>query len=420
MYKDTFWRKARPGRTDPDAKKADMRKRCFLVLSSGEAFPGRSFGGVPRSASEFSAGAADERGTGEVVFNTGMTGYHEILTDPSYTGQIVTMTYPHAGNYGDLDEWSEVGPESLPRPNIKAAGLAVRSLYEGPAPAGRIRLDEFMARHGIPGITELDTRRLTRLIRDRGNPIGVIVAPENPETEALSASELEAVHRFLASVPPMEGRNLIGDVGTAAAVTVNAEGSPHIVLVDCGVKANIMRELTALGAKVTIVPSTVTAEAILSHRPDGVLFSNGPGDPAVLSHPISVAKKLIGRRPVFGICLGHQLISIALGGTTYKLPFGHHGLNHPVRDMRTGRVIVTSQNHGFAVDESTLPADVEVWFRNANDGSNEGIRHRTLPVLTAQFHPEAAPGPADSTWIFREFLEAIPSRTPSAAAERRP
>lgn len=396
-----------------------MRKQCFLVLASGEVFPGRSFGGAPRAVSGLDDGAADERGTGEVVFNTGMTGYHEILTDPSYTGQIVTLTYPHAGNYGDLDGWSEVGPESVSRPQIKAAGLAVRSLYEGPVPAGRMRLDEFMARHGIPGITELDTRRLTRLIRDRGNPTGIIVAPANPDADELSASEREAVCEFLRSVPPMEGRNLIGDVGTTASVTVNPEGSPHIVLVDCGVKGNIVRELQALGAKITIVSSTVTSEEILSHRPDGVLFSNGPGDPAVLAHPISVIKKLIGRRPVFGICLGHQLIAIALGASTYKLAFGHHGLNHPVRDMRTGRVIVTSQNHGFAVDESTLPKDAEVWFRNANDGSNEGIRHRTLPVLTAQFHPEAAPGPADSAWIFREFLEAIPSRAPAGAADRR-
>lgn len=206
----------------------------------------------------------------------------------------------------------------------------------------------------------------------------------------------------------MEGSNLSGEVGTAAPVRFNETGSPHLVLVDSGIKMNIVRELTAKGARVTVLPDTSTLTDLEALRPDAVLYSSGPGDPAVLGDQIALIRGLLGRWPVFGICLGHQLISLALGARTYKMKFGHHGLNHPVRDEVTGRVFVTTQNHGFAVDEASLPADVAVWFRNANDGTVEGVYHKTLNVKCAQFHPEAAPGPHDSTWIFQSFLDAIP------------
>ncbi len=380
---------------------------CFLVLDDGIQFSGKPFGApAPRTDTLTSQEAL--RAVGEVVFNTGMTGYHEILTDPSYAGQLVTMTYPHIGNYGADDQWSETRDSDRGViPGIKPAGLIVRSLYRGPVPEGRVSLDSLLRRHHTPGISEVDTRALTLRIRDLGSPKGIIVRSEGKE-ESLAPEEIQACVEFLASVPDMVGRNLIEDVGTEKIESVNESGSPHLVLVDCGIKANIVREIVKLGCKVTVTPSGLTAGEILALKPDAVLYSNGPGDPAALEPTILQIKELVGRLPVFGICLGHQLIARALGATTYKMKFGHHGVNHPVRDERTGRVFVSSHNHGFAVDESTLPKDVEVWFRNANDNTLEGFAHTKLPIMAAQFHPESAPGPHDSTWIFREFLDRIP------------
>jgi carbamoyl-phosphate synthase small subunit len=384
-----------------------MKERCFLCLDDGSTHPGVFFGIAPPRAADLSVTEKEILPAGEVVFNTGMAGYQAIFTDPSYTGQLIVMTYPHIGNYGTADAWCESGPEPETRIMVKAQGVIVRSLYRGPVPHGRKTLDEFLKSYKKTGITEVDTRSVTLKIRETGNCNGVIVRPQSDMNETLTKNESAQVAQFLKSFPKMEGRNLIANVGTDRAVVFNKEGSPHIALIDCGVKANIIRELLELKCRVSVVPSAFSAEDILSLHPEGILLSNGPGDPAVLHDLISTAKTLIGKKPLLGICLGHQIISLALGAETYKMKFGHHGVNHPVRDERTRRVIITSQNHGFAVKEKTLPANVAVLFRNVNDNSIEGIIHKKLPIITAQFHPESVPGPKDAEWIFQEFLDLI-------------
>lgn len=380
-----------------------------LFLSDGKYFLGKDFGLPAPLPSELVPGRLDRKAFGEVVFNTGMTGYHEILTDPSYTAQTVVMTYPHMGNYGVDDAWSEIGPEkgAVNRPGIKASGFVVRSLYTGPVPAGRKTLDQFLKDHKTPGITGVDTRALTLYLRDQGAQNGVIVRLAGVKP---TAEETSLVKKYLDTAPSMEGCDLTGEVGTEEPVVFHPEGKTHMVMIDSGIKMNIIREITKRGAKVTVLPDQATKDQILGLKPDAILFSSGPGDPAVLKDQIALVKSLIGVIPVFGICLGHQLISQALGGKTYKMKFGHHGINNPVRDELTGKVFVTSQNHGFAVDEKSLPEDVGIWFRNANDGTVEGVYHKKLNVKCAQFHPEAAPGPTDSTWIFQSFLDAIPAK----------
>jgi carbamoyl-phosphate synthase small subunit len=384
-----------------------MSRKSYLVLSDGTVYPGRGFGFPAVTSAELVCGCTETIGSGEVVFNTGMCGYHEILTDPSYTGQIVTMTYPHIGNYGDLDEWSEVGPEdAIDRRDVKVMGLVVRSLYEHPVPVGRKTLDAYLKEQGIPGISDIDTRALTLKLRDEGNYNGVLITPES-ETTGLTDSEVQRILEFLTDYPPMIGRDLIGGVGTGSSQRFGGGGAPRIVLYDCGLKDNILRILLKLGCEVLVCPSTHTAAQVLEEKPQGVLFSNGPGDPAVLPHQVDVARELVNHVPTFGICLGHQLISLALGAKTSKMKFGHHGVNHPVRDELTKKVFVTSQNHGFVVEEETLPSGVRPWFRNANDHSLEGIYCDNRPVLSVQFHPEAAPGPRDSEWIIGRFMETI-------------
>ena len=383
-----------------------MKTNCSLILHDGTLFPGVGFGSPAPFAGELRPGNADRKAAGEVVFNTGMTGYHEVLTDPSYTAQIVVMTYPHVGNYGCDSSWSEIGPEEkVTRMGVKCAGLVARSLYEGPVPAGRVTLDTFLENHRTPLLTGVDTRKLTIHLREKGAQAGVLIRTEGKNP---TAADLEQARRYLDAFPPMEGCNLVEEVGTEAPAVFNTSGHPHLVLVDSGIKMNIVREITARGAKVTVLPDDVTRDQILAQKPDAILYSSGPGDPAVLDEQIALIKSLLGTLPVFGICLGHQLISLALGAKTYKMKFGHHGLNHPVRDELTGKVFVTTQNHGFAVDEKTLPSDLGVWFRNANDGTVEGVYSKSLNAKCAQFHPEAAPGPHDSTWIFQSFLDAIP------------
>jgi carbamoyl-phosphate synthase small subunit len=384
----------------------------FLVLEDGTVYAGNGFGAdAPRVESLESLNAdsvVPEKAAGEVVFNTAMSGYHEVLTDPSYTGQLVTMTYPHMGNYGDLPEWSETGPEGgTARAGIKPAGLIVRSVYSGPVPDGRGTLDEFLLANNTPAVAEIDTRDLTIRLRTNGSLVGILVRPDDPAHRELSEAERARTVEFLGSFPGMVGRNLIHDVGTGGIEVVNPDGVVHVALLDCGAKANILNELVAVGCKVTVFPSSADAEAIRSAKPQALLVSNGPGDPSVLSYQIRTIGELIGKMPTFGICLGHQLIALALGASTYKMKFGHHGVNHPVRDERTRKVFVTSQNHGFAVDEKTLPSGTDVWFRNANDGSIEGLVDESLPMMCTQFHPESAPGPHDSSWIFREFLNHI-------------
>ena len=378
-----------------------MHEACVLVLSDGAEFRGRSFGAAAPLVMSLKPNTVPKKGTGEVVFNTGMCGYHEILTDPSYSGQIVAMTYPMIGNYGADNAWNEVGPEAN-KPKVKAAGFAVRSCYDGPLPDGRITLDSFLVQHQTPGIYDLDTRALTLHIRERGSINGVIVAPE--EGRGLNKKESEQCSAFLETFPSMQGRDLLPDVGTDQLVSINAQGTPLFALIDCGIKANIIEELRRRGCGVLLFPAGTSASEVLDHAPDAVLYSNGPGDPAVLDGIISQIGSFLGSIPVFGICLGHQLICQAIGAETRKMKFGHHGVNHPVRDERSRKVFVTSQNHGFDVIEASLGTDTEVWFRNANDKTVEGIRDDQRRLLTAQFHPEAAPGPRDSGWIFDEFV----------------
>ena len=392
-------------------------KNAVLVLDDGSVFPGHYFGAEPKPAAELTSESDNfesETGTGEVVFNTGMTGYYEILTDPSYTGQLVVMTYPHIGNYGIDHEWTETALEKgVRRAGIKAAGLIVRKLYRGEVPAGRHRLEEVLSQNNVTGIEKLDTRGLTLKIREGGSPRGVLLrcGPEGISDEELAAA-VDALKRF----PPMEGRNLLGRVGTVqqyrfksgipeeAALSSPARGL-RIAVLDCGLKANIVRELGVRRAEIDVFPSQLDGpEEILEGGYDGVMLSNGPGDPASLKKQIDLVRKLIGKIPICGICLGHQLISLALGAVTFKMKFGHHGLNHPVLDRETGRVFVTSQNHGFSVDSESLPEEAEARFVNANDQTIEGISHKSMPILSVQFHPEACPGPLDSLPLFDEFL----------------
>lgn len=381
----------------------DMNTTCFLILDNETIFKGRGFGAPAPTVDELLRDGG--RASGEVVFNTGMSGYPEIVTDPSYLGQLVVMTYPHIGNYGVEKKWSEsgVGNENSERV-AGLEGLIVRSLYCGAVPKGRLSLDNFLNKNNIPGISEIDTRALTLKLRDEGSSNGVIIRSEKEE-EGLSEDEKLKVVSFINNFPSMEGRNLVSKTGTMERQEINKTGSPHFTVLDCGIKTSIIRNLVSRGCRVTVVPSATTSEEILMMESDGVLISNGPGDPAALTDIISQIKNILGKIPLTGICLGHQLICLALGAETSKMKFGHHGINHPVYDEKTGRVFITSQNHGFTVKERSLSEGMEVWLKNSNDSSIEGIRHNNLPVLTTQFHPEAAPGPHDSLWIFDEFIK---------------
>ncbi len=378
-----------------------MQKKAYLVLENGSVYAGYGFGAEVPEIKDLAPGKG--MAFGELVFNTGMSGYHEILTDPSYTGQIVTMTYPHIGNYGCEDIWSENGPEDESRKDVKVSAFVVRDLYDGPVPEGRITLSEYLSRNGICGITGIDTRKLTIALRDEGSCNAVIVRSAGA---SLEEDELKAVLDYLKSLPSMEGQNLIGGVGTGETVTIEGGGT-HVALLDCGIKANIIRELKQRGCKISLLPSNASLAEIEKLGPDGLFLSNGPGDPGVLKAQVELAKSVIGKMPVVGICLGHQILGQAIGSDTFKMKFGHHGCNHPVRDEETGRVFVTSQNHGFAVKEESLPEGVTVRFRNANDGSVEGLEWKEKDLLCVQFHPEAAPGPVDSSWIFDAFLDVV-------------
>lgn len=362
-----------------------------LVLADGSVYPGEGFGAEPPHLEDLTDASA--RGIGELVFNTAMTGYHEIGTDPSYAGQIVVMTYPHLGNYGTDPDWDE-SLDGAPL-RLGLAGMVARSLYDGPLPSGRLSISDWLAAHGVPGITEVDTRAITLRIRDHGSPNAAIVR----------AGDTDRARAILGSFPLMEGRELVSRVRVGAPLRINPGGSPRIALVDCGAKASIVSQLVQRGAEVILVTSADGAGPILNEHPDAVLFSNGPGDPAVLPTEVGLARELRGRTTLLGICLGHQLLGQALGLSTFKMRFGHHGGNQPVRDEETGRVFVTSQNHGFAVDEDNLPDGARVWFRNANDGSVEGISWQGERLWAVQFHPEAGPGPHDARWIFDRFIE---------------
>jgi carbamoyl-phosphate synthase small subunit len=362
----------RPGGTRP----------AFVLLEDGAWFAGTS----PRSI---------EPAFGEVVFTTNLTGYQETFTDPSYLGQIGVMTAPMIGNYG-------VNEEDMESPHPQVSGVVVRELSRHSSSwRATHSLDEWLASARVPVIEGIDTRRLTRHLRERGAMRGVVAEGQKPSRELTS--------QLLAS-PSMEGLDLASRATVSARHT---EGiGPHVVAYDFGMKRNIVRMLLRAGCRVTVVPATTPAAAVRELNPDGLFLSNGPGDPAAVGYALETIRELSGSGlPTFGICLGHQLVGLAFGGSTAKMPYGHRGGNHPVRDLRTDQVLITTQNHGFAVvgDESGVPgaAALEVTHLNLNDGSIEGIRHRELPLFAVQYHPEAAPGPHDALPHFAEFMASL-------------
>jgi carbamoyl-phosphate synthase small subunit len=369
------------------------RGRALLALADGRLFEGESFG-------------ARGEAVGEVVFNTAMTGYQEVLTDPSYKGQIVCMTAAHIGNTGVNEEDVESH-----RPWVE--GFVVREASPiASSWRATASLDEYLGRHGIVAIQGIDTRALTRHVRDHGAQEGVI------STEDLDARSLVAKAR---ASPGLVGRDLVKEVTCAAryewreSVWRPGKGFDpppparyHIVAYDSGIKRNILRQLVSLGCRVTVLPAFAPAEEVLALRPDGLFLANGPGDPEAVPYLVEAVRRLVERLPTFGICLGHQILALALGARTYKLPFGHHGANHPVKDLATGRVEITSQNHGFAVEaEACAARGLSVTHVNLNDGTCEGMRHQGLPVFSVQYHPEAAPGPHDAHYLFRRFVDSL-------------
>jgi carbamoyl-phosphate synthase small subunit len=358
------------------------QRRALLVLEDGRAFKGRAWG------------AEGER-CGEMVFNTSMSGYQEVLTDPSYAGQIVCMTYPLIGNYG-----VNRADEESARPWVE--GFVVR---EASPVASSWRseetLDAYLRRWDVVAIDRVDTRALVRHIRDKGAMRACISSVDLDEKSLLEKARASA---------PMENRELASAVTTARTYEVAAKGSERfrVVCYDFGVKRNSLNELAALGCRVTVVPASTPASEVLALRPDGVYLSNGPGDPASMTKVVEEIRGLLaGGVPTFGICFGHQLLGRAFGGDTYKLRFGHRGGNQPVKDVASGRVEITSHNHGFAVRAESLPSEVEVTHVNLNDGCVEGMRHKSLPVISVQYHPEAAPGPHDAEHHFRRFVELM-------------
>jgi len=355
-----------------------------------------------------SAGAAGERG-GDLVFNTAMSGYHEVLTDPSYAGQVVVMTYPLIGNYGVVDEDAE-SPRAWPEAFVMRELAPRHSNHRADSDLGG-----WLVERGVVAIEGVDTRRITKHVREHGS-VRCIVSTLDGDRDSLIAKA-----RAVAST---DGRDLASTVCTQElyhwtadfdasypALAASARGPRRrVVAYDYGIKRNILKSLVHAGFDVTVVPAWTPADDVLALEPDGVFLSNGPGDPAAVTCAIDAVSDLVGKRPIFGICLGHQILSIVLGAKTAKMPFGHHGSNHPVRDLDTGRVEITAQNHSFAVDAATLPAGVELTHVNLNDGTVEGMRHARHGISSVQYHPEAAPGPLDSAHLFRRFADALGAR----------
>jgi len=361
----------------------------LLVLADGTTFEGEAIGWWGAGDDGDSAEAEVRPATGEVVFNTTLTGYQEVLTDPSYAGQIVCFTYPHIGNYGIAAADSESR-------RAFCRGLIVRDLAPRPSSWRSERsLGDFLEEQRLPGLTGIDTRRLTRHIREAGSMPAAFGPVSGPA--ALEPSDLEAAAR---REPGTDGADLASEVTTRTGY-VTGEGPLRLVAYDFGIKRTILRHLGRLGT-VDVVPASTPAGEVLDRRPDGVFLSNGPGDPSAVGYASDAIRELLGRVPVFGICLGHQLMAAALGGKTYKLPFGHHGGNHPVRRLATSQVEITSQNHNYAVSEGSLDS-VDITHVNLNDGVIEGIACRDLPAFSVQYHPEAGPGPHDASYLFDEF-----------------
>jgi len=369
-------------------------KKAILALADGTVFEGYSFG-------------AEGEASGEVVFNTSITGYQEILTDPSYKGQIVTMTYTQIGNYGINNEDIESG-------KLWVEGFVVKENFNYPSNwRSRVTLNDYLKKNNIIGIYGIDTRALTKHIREQGAINGII---STVDLDKKSLVEKARAH------PSMVGLDLVTHVtcnkmykwdeglwGTESHYTEHErEGKRfNVVVYDFGVKYNILRNLVHAGCNVTVVPSYTAAQDVLEMNPDGIVLSNGPGDPEPLTYAIENIRMLIGKKPLFGICLGHQLIGLALGGRTYKLKFGHHGGNQPVMDLSNRKVAITSQNHGFAVDMDSLSGIAEITHINLNDKTVEGLAHKTLPIFSVQYHPEASPGPHDADYLFRRFIKIM-------------
>lgn len=394
-----------------------MKQTAILALEDGRTFRGRAWG------------APGER-TGEIVFNTSLTGYQEILTDPSYAGQIVTMTYTQIGNYG-------VNPEDVESRRPFVEGFVVREISEIASNwRSALSLDEYLKHYGIVGLSEIDTRALVRHIREQGAMRACISSVDLDEQSLIAKAQ---------AAPTMLGRNLVDEVtcedlyewsekieaqSRAAFAPVPAEKASglfdpldalgrdshsvsgtepfHVVAYDFGIKYYILRYLAALGCRITVVPARTKADDVIALAPDGIFLSNGPGDPAALQPIVDEVKQLLRAAPVFGICLGHQILGHAFGGKTFKLKFGHRGANHPIKNIRTSRIEIASHNHGFAVDPQSLDeSEIEFTHWNINDGTLAGLRHRKLPVFSVQYHPEAGPGPHDSTYLFHEFVAAM-------------
>ncbi len=345
-----------------------------LILENGTQFKGKMFG-------------ACKDVVGEVVFTTNMTGYQETLTDPSYAGQIVTMTFPLIGNYG-------INLEDMEADKANLTAFIVREKCEYPSNfRNEMTLDDFLKQQGVVGLEGIDTRALTRVIRNHGVMKGIIT------TKDMSDKEIEEMFASL------DNSDVIMRVTTKKKYVINGGGKCHVAFIDMGAKGGILRDLKARDCKITVLPANVSADEIIKLNPDLVFVSNGPGDPLDTPGTIDTIKALVGKFPICGICMGHQVIGLALGGKTSKLKFGHHGGNHPVKDLETGRVYITSQNHNYIV--SDLPDDVEMNFINVNDKTMEGLKHKTLPIQSVQFHPEACPGPLDSGFLFDRFLKGV-------------
>ncbi len=377
-----------------------MPDDAYLVLEDGSVYRGQAFGaGVPAY--------------GEVVFNTSMTGYQEVLTDPSYSGQIVVLTYPLVGNYG-------INARDFESKRVQVAGFVVREHCESPSHGlSTGTLHDFLVSQGIPAIQGLDTRAIARRLRSRGVMMGCInsdLSVPSPshaqEASTVDGTNPEAALAKLKEMPHYGDIDFVRRVTTLEPYSWDsapeaAPCGPRIIVADFGLKYNILRLLRGLGCEVSAMPATASAEDMLALKPDGIVLSPGPGDPALLGYMVEAVRRLVGKVPLMGICLGHQIVARALGADTFKLKFGHRGANHPVKDLATGRVYITAQNHGYAVEPGSLPPALEVTHVNLHDGTVEGLRHRNLPVMTIQYHSEASPGPRDNEYLFERFLGMV-------------